>query len=415
MITGRILFRSEPAIADTAWNSVPAWTFGWTVALLASIALALFGEASGSRRNASLQAAAFGLGCLAWLGYGETFLSPSWTVAALCVAILLAPAPRRTEQELWSFDARLVGLLLFAVVAATTFVLGSIAIKTSVEYLFDIRSNWRSTERILVVGYCFALPFVWCGLLPRPDVPALASDHALFRSAAALGALLAAVLGILVGVLHVYALKIAIDGALPKNQVGWIVSTTLLMGTATWVLSAGEGGQFSAFRRSFRRFWFPLTIIPVVLLAIAVVKRIDAYGVTADRYVLCVAAAASFAFLALFAMRLRPPTIRSALVAALVVFMIAAIGPFSQPAVVSESQIARLKALLAREGVLVDGRLAASESAKLLRDPAKSEASSMLRAIEAAGAIERVSELAPGRTVANFDDASRLIGVRYPQ
>ena len=147
-------------------------------------------------------------------------------------------------------------------------------------------------------------------------------------------------------ILHAYALKIALTGEVPRNQIGWMV---LSFGMATLLLKVVVHPLAAIARvptRLFLKAWFALLVVPLALLAFAVWQRIAAYGLTPERYLLVLFAI----FLALVLMaqidaRLRRD-IRVIPVLGGLCLLLASFGPWGMIEASAASQTARLKTIL---------------------------------------------------------------------
>ena len=79
-------------------------------------------------------------------------------------------------------------------------------------------------------------------------------------------------------------LKIGLAGTLPKGTLGSLVVGYLLAGAATLLLAYPIRDSGGALVRLFWRYWVWLSVLPVLLLFLAVYTRIAAYGLTEPRY-----------------------------------------------------------------------------------------------------------------------------------
>lgn len=209
-----------------------------------------------------------------------------------------------------------------------------------------------------MIGLAFLLPLYWLALQPRAidDVASQPQPDIMQRAVAALtNFAFLPLLALYAVILHVYGLKIAVDAALPRNQIGWFVSLFLALGYAGYVLSFSPTSLLPAPRRWFQLLWPPATLAPIVLLGLALRERIAAYGVTEDRAVIVAAAFAAALLLLVWLPRRRldPRLVPLAFGALLVVV---GIGPLSARLVSVHSQASRLVAILGASGELRDGR-----------------------------------------------------------
>ena len=179
------------------------------------------------------------------------------------------------------------------------------------------------------------------------------------RAAAALVKFVAVpLLLVYTAILYAYAAKIALAWELPKGTLGAMVVGYLFAGAATLLLGYPSRETGGALVRLFWRYWVWLAALPVVLLFVAVSRRIADYGLTEQRYLMVligvwalILAAFRLAQGARFDLRLLPG------VAALLL-LAASFGPGGAIGLSVLSQKAELASILASKGMLADGKIA---------------------------------------------------------
>jgi hypothetical protein len=167
--------------------------------------------------------------------------------------------------------------------------------------------------------------------------------------------------------------------------------------------------------RLFLRFWAVGLVVPLALLLVAVWERIDAYGVTPERYALALFAL----FLALVLLSQVWPRWRSdeRVIPALAVLALvaASFGPWSMLPVSGRSQVDRLMSQLAEAGALSDGALATRP--EFARDVAE-DVRSKLQMLDEIGQLYRLRPLFarlpdnPIPSERDVTDESEISGVR---
>ena len=177
-------------------------------------------------------------------------------------------------------------------------------------------------------------------------------------------------------ILHAYAVKIVIGGELPDNQIGWMVLLFALGGTASWLIAWPWRETGSWLSRLFIKGWFWLTLVPVVLLALALWERVTNYGVTPDRYGLAIVTV-WFALIGLYlAWRRNRADLRFIIGSLGVLLILGSFGPWGANSVSVRSQFARLEKMLTENGVLKDGRIV--QPVVLLPQAMNSDANSII-------------------------------------
>jgi hypothetical protein len=158
-------------------------------------------------------------------------------------------------------------------------------------------------------------------------------------------------------ILHAYAIKIIVNGSLPKGQIGLIVSLFAIGGTATWLVGWPWRETGTKMLRLFMRAWFWLLPVPAVLLAIAIWRRVSDYGVTPDRYAIAIVAVWTALVFAYLVLRRNRADMRMILGGAAVLLLVGSFGPQGAYGTTGASQFARLKSFLEAKGVLKDGKV----------------------------------------------------------
>ncbi|MCF3936632.1 DUF4153 domain-containing protein [Acuticoccus sp. M5D2P5] len=316
-----------------------------------------FGAVIGETVRGTLLAILLGMLAAAALGFADRlFVAPVLLFGALAVGVLVAPVlgPKMDAVEAWRRLSRTTSAAGLALFGAGLVVAGVYSLELSAEALLGLDSNdlTRNLASPLAVG--LLAPIVFLTLSARQ---AEGEDD---RIAEVLGLVaqtfarlvLTPLLAIYAVVLAIYVVRIIVMWELPSNEIGWIVPLFGVTGALTYLATAAIAtkGRLS---RIFLSVWFPLTLVPVALFILALWIRIDAHGVTADRYyAILVAAWLGMNALAFTAtggradVRLLPVTL-------LLVLALGAVGPWSLRPVVVHSQTARVLALLP-EGDLGD-------------------------------------------------------------
>ncbi|WP_345950035.1 DUF4153 domain-containing protein [Mucilaginibacter sp. PAMB04274] len=162
---------------------------------------------------------------------------------------------------------------------------------------------------------------------------------------------------IYLAILLAYEVKILVEWTLPKGLVSALIlgyaGLGLLAMLLVYPLRDQEGnGWIRVYSRYFYMFLLPL----VVLLILAVTKRIDSYGITQYRYFLIVLAA-WLLFLIGYFLFYKKATIKAIPISLFLIIMLIIYGPQSATTVSLNSQRAILLNLFAREKLVKQGKL----------------------------------------------------------
>lgn len=349
-------------IARISGDDLARAGFALVGAAAIAASMALLGErmaiAALVRHVLSLGLAAI-VGATLWSWETLAVSFPALFLAAV-LTVPLAPYLRRELAGFWAFIWRLTHALALAFIAIVVFCLGLSAIFATIEYLFgvDVRSSLYG--HIWAIGLGFVGPLFALSLIPTVFPEADTPDGGdVFVAGIRILADFVAVplLAAYVVILHVYAVKIAVETELPKGQIGWMVLTFGVSVLALRIIVHPLSALGRMPTKLFLRYWAPGLVVPLVLLVIAVWQRIDAYGVTPERYGLVLFAL----FLALVLLVQLPPRLRGDIrfipaIGALAL-LVASIGPWGIVPVSARSQFDRLMVMLTDTGVLEDGRI----------------------------------------------------------
>ncbi|HSM09321.1 MAG TPA: DUF4153 domain-containing protein [Gemmatimonadota bacterium] len=157
-------------------------------------------------------------------------------------------------------------------------------------------------------------------------------------------------------ILLAYLAKVLITTEWPSGWIGWLVSCVSVAGILSILLTHPiRHRQENAWIVTYGR-WFWLAMIPAVgMLLGAVWKRIDQYGITEPRYFLLLLTLWLAGMAVVYGI-VRSQNIKWLPATLCVLAFVTLVGPWSAYAVSRSSQLSRLEGLLARNGMLVDGR-----------------------------------------------------------
>jgi Domain of unknown function (DUF4153) len=310
-----------------------------------------------------------GIAVIALLFYffWEIWLSPYLLAGALLVLVGLAGYLGRGDSNapFWLFNHRLWLGAALAGVGAGLFAAGLAAIFQTLTILFEIILPLHWQEHVITASMCFVAPVSFLAFAPRSFTdPITAREEGDFtmRAAAALTKfVLVPLLLIYTAILYAYAVKIALAWELPKGTLGGMVVGYLLVGAATLLIGYPNCETGGVLVRFFWRYWVELTALPVILLFIAVGRRIADYGVTEQRYLMVL-----IGVWALILAIMRAPrgvNFDLRLVPAVLAFLMfaASFGPGGMIGFSVMSQKNELAELLTKKGMLTGGKIVPRE------------------------------------------------------
>ncbi|MEP6343497.1 MAG: DUF4153 domain-containing protein [Maricaulaceae bacterium] len=196
----------------------------------------------------------------------------------------------RNDLHIWDFTHKLWTGAIMATVGSVIFLLGLLAIMEALKTLLGIDVESLVVEFLMPIGFGFLAPLYWMSTLPPVDEPyeeLYENPGFVSKAIGFLGTWLLAPLSMIyAAIILIYGVKILFAMNLPKGEIAELTTPFLLIGTITWLVLEPPFIQKNALARWFRWLWFPVSIPVALLLAVAVFVRVQAYGVTEERYAL---------------------------------------------------------------------------------------------------------------------------------
>ena len=295
--------------------------------------------------------------------HGEVYTQDVVVVGGLILATIVAAHLRRgaTLEAFWQFGLQLGIAAVMGVVALVIVCGGLSLLLESFRYLFDIPIADTTYEHIWTTGASLLGPLFALAMIPtdadeafvagaKPDLMEKAVSYVLNFALAPLVLVYAVMI-------HIYAAKIAVTANMPKGEVGHLVLAFGIIGTVTYMIA--YPWREVGFRpvRWFMRSWFWLMVIPMLLLTLAVWQRIAEYGVTPERYFLCLFAIWLLAMAIYMGVAGGNMDLRAIPASVAVALLASSFGPWGAASVSIRKQLGEFHRLLESRGVLVDGRL----------------------------------------------------------
>ena len=266
------------------------------------------------------------------------------------VTVLGRGEARERQQNLfWWINHQAIATAAIAGLAFLIIALGVAAIERSLFFLFGVDSADIFYRLVLPFTGLFLTPVYWLSTLPRAsdyDETLAARPDFIASAVGFLGQfVLIPLLLIYAAILLAYTAMIAVTQTLPQGTIGWMVLGFVVSGAAAWLVLHPPFMRTRGLVRLFRRSWFWLTVLPLVLFFIAVWVRVDAYGLTGERILLI--AGGVWAALLSAGYLIGRGDIRLIPALAGLILAVLAVGPWNYAALASRDQGARLGRLLA--------------------------------------------------------------------
>lgn len=346
----------RPAIGeDTASN---LWFLLFVCNLLMTIGLSadLFSEGQGwsGLRKGTLRLGAVAVAAAVYAGLDPVYLeTDAVRVGILIVAghLLIAFAPfgfrpvMGDDQDFWHFNSRLFLRFLSATLYTLTLYAGLMVALFGLEKLFGLNIRPSVYSQLLaVLGLGFHPLFFLAGV---PDVSVQETGMMPYPKGLKVFTqyVLIPLMIIYLGILLTYEVHIVLVQELPQGIVAMLILAYAVFGMLAlllvWPIKAEPGVRWvSLFARSFF-----VTLVPLLLLlSLAIYRRISSYGFTEERYILVVLGLWLVGITGYFLVS-RQPTIRVIPVSLFILTVLSAFGPQGASAVSRESQQARLARL----------------------------------------------------------------------
>ncbi len=323
---------------------------------------------------------AAGVFFLASRGWGEAVVAPRFVQLFLAAHLLVAFLPFAGTHEdgaFWQFNRAL--FLRFAVATLYTGVLyiGLVLALVSVDALFGVDVRDETYFQLFILLAAVAHPWTFLAGVPR-DVPALERDRSYPAGLKIFSQfVLIPLVTVYLAILTAYLVRVLVTQEWPSGWIGWLVSSVSVVGTLALLLvhpvrDLDENRWVNGYAR-----WFWVALMPsIVMLYMAIGQRIAQYGFTENRYFLLVLSV-WISGIAVYLAFTRSRRIRWIPISLCAVAVVTFIGPWSAYSVAERSQVDRLRALLAANGVTDIGAAAGAAAGAPFED--EREISAVLR------------------------------------
>jgi len=292
----------------------------------------------------------------------------------LCIAPVRSTAP---ALNLWQYNVRIWLRVAFSAFSAGVFFGGFSLALLAIDTLFNVHVD--ETAFFYLAAFCFSVfapLFFMSGIPGRDESYDPEKKYPLLRI---LGQyVLLPILSTYLIILYLYGLKILFTWELPN---GWVSSLILIyagVGIFTYFLLHNNYlNKASKTAVLFGKYFFPSVIPLLLLLFIAILRRICDYGFTEERY-LVFAAALWLTGITAYMMITQGRRFRPVIASLAVMALLSAVGPWSAFDVSGRSQRNRLKTILAENNLLENGKWIQCESTIILPDSVYSDIKSII-------------------------------------
>ncbi|MFQ5510394.1 MAG: DUF4153 domain-containing protein [Candidatus Krumholzibacteriia bacterium] len=274
----------------------------------------------------------------------------------LLVAVLPFAGPNRINA-FWQYNKGLFLRFLTAVLYSVVLYVGLAVALAAIDKLLGIDVEGESYLRLWIVIASIFNTWFFLGGVPR-DLPALEEAKGYPRGLKVFTQyVLIPLIVVYLLILTMYLGKIVVTRVWPSGWIGYLVSSVATAGILAMLLvhpvkDETENKWVPTFSR-----WFYVCLSPsIVMLLLAVSKRIGQYGFTENRYFLLVLAV-WLAAISVYFVFSRAKNIKWIPASLCLIAFATAYGPWGAYGVARRSQTGRLERVLTETGLLVDGRI----------------------------------------------------------
>jgi hypothetical protein len=257
----------------------------------------------------------------------------------------------------WQYNRALFLRFLTALLYSAVVCFGLALALLALDQLLGLPIPERSYLWLVIVTLFVFNTWVFLGGVPR-DIAGLESVTDYPRALKVFAQyILIPLVAIYLAILTSYLVKVIATAVWPSGWIGWMVSSVAVVGILAlllvWPVANRTENRWVA---TYTRWFFILMIPGIVMLLLAVYKRIEQYGVTENRYFLAVLSLwlAAVAVYFIVSQKRRIKVIPMTLCA---VAFATSFGPWGAYTISRNSQTARLERLMEANGMLVDGAI----------------------------------------------------------
>lgn len=285
--------------------------------------------------------------------------------------LLVAVAPfflPKSQKALWQFNISLFQRLIASVMFTLVLYGGLCLALAAMDQLLGLPLNndiyWKL---FLMLGFIFNTWYFLGGVLPNPHQD---TDDETFPRPLRVFAqhILSTLVVVYLAIMLVYLGKIIITGVWPSGWIGWLVSGVAAVGLlSVALLSPLQGRPENPWINIYFRIFHILMIPSVILLIMAVSKRIQQYGLTELRYLLLILSAWVMLIM-ITGLLSRRINLRLIPLSLGLIALLIGTGPWGAISMSRHSQLDRLQTRLLAVGLFDDGKMVPAQKGFELED-----------------------------------------------
>ncbi len=258
----------------------------------------------------------------------------------------------KTDTDFWNFNYAFWTLLIFGFFLSVIFYLSGAAILQILKIMTGFKMPFEGL--FMLTAFLFGPIFVLSNLPKNLSEPPQ-SERILTAQCNIQAYFIIPLFLIYSLIFYIYSGSMIVKWELPKGELAYYVMGFSLVGLVCYFSNFGFASSKPVLG-FFRKNFFYLLSLPLILLALAIYQRIGAYGITEDRYsliLLCLFLATS---LGVHFSKYRLQELRIIPCILLIFLAIASIGPLSAVNISNHSQMARLEVLIEKYNLVSGGK-----------------------------------------------------------
>ncbi|MBI1225869.1 MAG: DUF4153 domain-containing protein [Bacteroidetes bacterium] len=286
--------------------------------------------------------------------------------AHLCVAFIPYLDHSHVE-DFWEYNKRLFGNFMVGAFYSLVIFAGLSVAILAINELFDLRINEKIYAHLFIIlagifntaYFLSQFPKEFDFALKNYENQAIEVPKGTYTTAFKnlTKFILIPIIAIYFLILYAFSAKILVQWELPQGWVGKLVLGFSVAGIFTYLLNyLLVKFDDSQIVKGFRKWFFYVLLPMVILLFVAIGRRISDYGVTEARYVVATAGI-WLLIISLYFIISKRDNIKFIPISLVFFCLITVLGPFSAFKVSERNQLSRLKAALLKNNMLQDGKM----------------------------------------------------------
>ncbi|ACL69236.1 DUF4153 domain-containing protein [Halothermothrix orenii] len=335
----------------------------------------------------------------------ETVTTSRFLAFNLALYLLFLVIPYFYKRE--NFELYVVKLfirVLVTIIYSVILYLGLSAIFLTINALLDIPVSHRFYLNTWLITAGIFAPVFFLGGVPEQGQKINPDDYPTFFEILLLYIVMP-LITIYTGILYIYFIKILITAQWPRGLVAHLVLWYSALSTV--VMFFIHPLLYKKWVKQFIK-WFPVTNIPLlIMMFVSIGKRINAYGVTENRYYVVLLGLWILGIMVYYILSSKKRNIILPLSLA-IIMVLAVIGPWSSFSISRYSQNKRFAAILSRYRMIRDNRIIKTD--KVISENDQKEINSIISYFKNNHDLDDLNYLPEGFTTDNMEE---LFGFSY--